>query len=128
MKPRLPGHRDVGSCVHQPMTRLLHWSAFALILIAAGSIIARTCVEESTACRLLLMIHQSAGIAVLALTLMRLVWRWFARVGRVHEALPRMIRICAALGHASLYVVLLALICTGWLMTNALRPRLRFLG
>jgi cytochrome b561 len=127
MKSRPPGH-EVGSGVHHPVTRVLHWSVLAFILIAAGSMIARACAEESAACRFWLTVHQSAGIVVLGLTLIRLVWRRLARVGAVRDALPRAIRIGAAFGHASLYLVLLALIAAGWLTTNAFGRPLLFLG
>jgi cytochrome b561 len=100
----------------------------AFVLIAAGAMIARTYAEAPAERTLWLTIHQSAGIFVLGLTLIRLVWRWWARVGEGHDALPLAIRIGATIGHTSLYVVLLALTVVGWLTSNAFGRPLIFLG
>jgi len=128
MMPHSFGNYRGTAGVHKPLTRLLHWSVFMSLLIAAGSIIARVYVDGSTERQLLLKIHQSAGLAVLGLTLMRLVWRPFAQVGILHSRLPPALRISGAVGHAALYLAVLALTLLGWLTNDAFGHRLHFLG
>ena len=105
--------------IHRPLTRLLHWSAALLVAIAAASIITHAYVGSSVNRRLLVHLHQEAGIAVLALTLMRLLWRPFARAGSLHKGLPVTSRIGATVTHAALYLTLLALTVLGWLTSDA---------
>ncbi len=128
MTPRTTRDPIVDSRTHHPLTRVLHWSVLAFVLIATGAMIARTYAEGPAERTLWLTIHQSAGIAVLGLTFIRLLWRWLARVGEGDEAMPLAIRIGAKIGHTSLYVVLLALTVAGWLTTNAFGRPLIFLG
>jgi cytochrome b561 len=60
-----------------------------------------------------LALHKSIGLTVLALVLLRMLWRWAD--GRPAEAAaPAWQTLAARLGHAALYVVILALPLTGW--------------
>jgi cytochrome b561 len=113
--------------IHRPLTRALHWAVFVLVLVAAGAIIARSCVESSAERKELLHLHQSVGIAVLGLMLVRLGWRLFARVGALHN-LPPETRISALVAHATLYATLFALPILGVLTSNAFGRPVSFLG
>jgi cytochrome b561 len=111
--------------LHKPLTRMLHWSVFILVLIAAGSIITRAYIDSSMERKLLLTIHQSTGLAILGLTLVRLAWRHIARVGALHVQLPRAVRVGSSAAHAALYIALFALTILGWLTSSAFGQRLR---
>ena len=113
---------------HRPLTRLLHWCTFILVVIAAGAIITHGYVGGSAERKLLLHLHQGAGVAVLGLTLLRLTWRPFTRTGVLHANMPAPMRIGAATTHAALYITLLALTLLGWLTTNAAGQKLGLFG
>jgi cytochrome b561 len=65
---------------------------------------------------------------VLALIVLRLAWRAYANVGRLHAKLSPRTRIVAALGHYTLYAATLALPVLGWLTANAYGQTLRLFG
>src|SRR5258708_20861469 len=94
---------------HRPLPRLLHWSVFLLVLVATAAILTRCCVGDSFERKQLLCIHQSAGLAVLGLMLVRVVWRAIALYGATHTGLPRAMRIGAPAVHPPLYVTLFPL-------------------
>ena len=60
-----------------------------------------------------LALHKSIGLTVLALILLRIVWRAFDRRPR-DEPMPRWQALAAHAMHAVLYVVILAIPLTGW--------------
>lgn len=114
--------------LHHPFTRILHWTMFALLIVAVGTICAREYVDDRATNQLLLAIHEWSGLTVLVMTLLRLVWRVYASVGRLHAAAPRRARILAAIGHYALYTTTLILPILGWLTSNAYNQQLRLFG
>jgi len=119
---RVPARR------HHPFTRMLHWTTFALLIVAAVTVCAREFIGDQTTRRMLLAIHEWAGLTVLALIVLRLAWRAYANVGRLHAKLSPRTRIVAALGHYTLYAATLALPVLGWLTANAYGQTLRLFG
>lgn len=113
---------------HAPLTLLLHWATAVLLALAAAAIVLRDYAEGGGLRALLLVAHESCGIAVLALTLARLVWRIRGRVGAVHADQPRALHWSARAGHYTIYAVLLALPLLGWLAVDAHGRELLFLG
>lgn len=60
-----------------------------------------------------LALHKSIGLTVLALVLLRVLWRW--RDGRPHgEAAPRWQQWSARIVHALLYLLIVAIPLSGW--------------
>jgi cytochrome b561 len=113
---------------HHPFTRLLHWTTFAVLIVATVTVFAREFIEDHAARRMLLSIHEWTGLSVLALIVLRLAWRAYANVGRVHAKLSPRTRMVAALGHYTLYATTLALPVLGWLTANAYGQSLRLFG
>lgn len=64
-------------------------------------------------------LHKSFGITVLALTVMRLLWRLFAGTPPPVPGMPRWQRLAAAASHGALYVILLLMPLSGWLYHSA---------
>ena len=121
-RDRVPARR------HHPFTRILHWTTLALLIVAAVSVCAREFIEDQTTRRMLLAIHEWSGLAVLALIVLRLAWRAYAKVGRLHAKMSPRTRIVAAFGHYTLYAATLALPVLGWLTANAYGQTLRLFG
>lgn len=114
---------------HALLTRVLHWSTAVLLVVALAAIVLRDYADSRALNVLLLVVHESCGIAVLALTVARLGWRIRARVGALHGAdQPRVLHLCARAGHWALYGGLLALTILGWLTVDAHGRELVFLG
>jgi cytochrome b561 len=63
--------------------------------------------------------HKWIGLSVLALTVLRLAWRWHAPPPALPLAVTRWERRLAPLGHWTLLLLLLALPISGWLMSSA---------
>ena len=113
---------------HHPFTRFLHWTTFALLIAATGSVCAREFIEGQVTRQLLLAIHEWTGLTVLALMVPRLAWRVYASVGRLHATMSPRTRVAAALGHYALYATTLALPVLGWLTASAYGQTLRLFG
>lgn len=101
--------------------RLLHWgTVLALLVIGAlGLWIAFAPPEtESTKLRLY-NIHESLGITVLLVTLLRLGWRWRHPPPPIEPPLPPLLQRAAFASHAALYAILLVQPVVGLLATSA---------
>jgi cytochrome b561 len=65
--------------------------------------------------------HSALGYDLLALTVLRVLWRWFNPVPELPADLKRWERIAAHLGHVSLYVLIFIVSLTGWLVATTFR-------
>jgi cytochrome b561 len=63
--------------------------------------------------------HESLGVVVWLLTLVRLLWRGAHPPPAWPEATPRWVQLASGVSHAGLYVLLLGLPISGFLATNA---------
>ncbi len=63
--------------------------------------------------------HKSFGVLVLTLAVLRLVWRLFSRPPALPAELPAVERRLARLGHIGLYVLMLAMPVSGWVVNSA---------
>lgn len=88
---------------------LLHWLIAALLI--ANLLLAFVLMEGS---RTLFPIHQSIGIVVLLLTLVRIGWRVTHPVPALPATLAVWERMVARITHAGFYLLLLALPLLGW--------------
>ncbi len=65
------------------------------------------------------LLHKALGITVLALVLLRLLWRLFDRHPRYPPDMPRWQAGVAHASHALLYLLLLAVPISGWVYNSA---------
>ena len=63
--------------------------------------------------------HKWIGFTVLALTVLRLLWRWRNPPPPLPDAVTRWERALAPIGHWALLCLLLAMPVSGWLMSSA---------
>jgi len=61
--------------------------------------------------------HRSVGMLVLFATLARLIWRFWQPVPLAHG--PRMERLAAHFGHVALYVLMLVVMISGYMISTA---------
>ena len=63
--------------------------------------------------------HKSLGLAILALVLLRLAWRWISRAPPPAPSLPQWQRRLAAATHGLLYALLVLVPLAGWMHASA---------
>ncbi len=102
---------------HRPLTRVLHWLVAALILVQVPLAYYMIGLPLSPDKFGKYALHKSLGMLILALTVLRLAWRWV----RPPPAPPggRAQRLVARVTHGLLYVVVLAMPVTGWIASSA---------
>jgi cytochrome b561 len=97
----------------------LHWLIVGLII--AQVILANIAMDLPLGIRKLAMFarHKSVGITILALAVIRLLWRWTNPAPPLPNTLKPYERTLAQLTHAALYLLLFAMPLTGWMMSSA---------
>ncbi|UAJ12579.1 cytochrome b [Polymorphobacter megasporae] len=104
---------------------LLHWSiatcVLATIPIGWYGATFKTAAGQSAT-----NLHKSIGIAILALTLVRVAWRLGHRPPPLPTAMTPMMRRIARATHVLFYVLLLVLPLSGWWMSSAVPVRHAF--
>ena len=100
--------------------RLMHWVIAGLILFQLGlgfwMVRVVSDVYEQFA---LYQTHKSWGFVIFTLALVRIAWRWANRAPRAPEGTTALEDAVARGGHLALYVLMVALPVSGWLMASA---------
>ncbi|HEY8066181.1 MAG TPA: cytochrome b [Methylosinus sp.] len=114
---------------YSPLAKALHWIIGALVLISLPIGIVMADLHEGPLQDNLFVLHESAGLIVLALMLPRLAVRLRRRPG-MSEGLTPIQRLVAKATHRTLYLLLLATPIVGWLALSAygLGPSFFWLG
>lgn len=102
------------------VARILHWAIAAIILFMLGlgfytAEIVTNVYEQFG----LVQIHKSWGFTVFVLALIRIVWRLANPTPPLPGHMPWHERALAHLGHYGLYVLMLVMPLSGWLMASA---------
>ncbi|WP_428643300.1 cytochrome b [Roseibium sp.] len=97
-----------------------HWTMALLIVgMLALGLYMQSLPQTDPATFQLYQLHKSIGFVVLALAVLRLVWRAVNPSPRLPESMTPLERTAAHLGHAGLYGLLFLLPLTGWFMVSA---------
>lgn len=96
---------------HDPVTLALHW---LIALLIAAAYAASGLVEEGPGRAWAMNLHGSLGLSVFGLSLLRIVWRGFARHPEP-VAMPALMARLAKLAHVALYVMMVAVPLIGLL-------------
>jgi cytochrome b561 len=106
--------------------KAVHW--LTLLLIAAVYIVVWVshAVGSREQSALLVQLHRSVGVTILALTLFRLAWRWKARIPPLPAELPLLQKFAARATEYALYTLLTLQPVLGLLNTNARGRRVDF--
>jgi len=109
------------------VSRSLHWLIAALLVAMAYLGLSMTELPNGIDKLKTYALHKSLGITLLALGLLRLLWRW--RAGATpHAPGPPWQRRAAQATHAALYGLLLAIPLSGWAFNSAANFALRWFG
>ncbi|WP_295359823.1 cytochrome b, partial [Arenimonas sp.] len=93
----------------------IHWLTVAMVLgLVAVGLLMQELPNSPTKIQVY-NLHKSFGLTVLALTVLRLLWRLFAGTPAPVAGTPAWQRFAAQASHGALYVILLAMPLSGWL-------------
>ena len=110
------------------VSQLLHWLVVVLIVVMAYLGLTMTDLPNSPHKIRLYTLHKSIGMTLLALVLLRLLWRAYAGAPRPLPGTPRWQERVASLTHFALYVLLLAIPLSGWIFNSAAGFPLQWFG
>jgi superoxide oxidase len=106
--------------------KAVHWTTLLLIAGVYMAVWASHVVGTKEQSALLVQLHRSMGLIILALTLFRLAWRWNARIPPLPAELPPFQKFAARATEYVLYALLLLQPALGLLNTNARGRRVDF--
>ncbi len=97
----------------------LHWIIVALVI--TQFVLASIAGDLPLGLQKLAMLarHKSVGITILALVVIRVIWRWSNPTPALPDTLKPYERMLARVTHVGLYALLFAMPITGWLMSSA---------
>ena len=97
----------------------LHWLIGIAVLGMLGAGFYMTDMRISPDKLKIYMLHKSVGLSILALMIFRIVWRLTHRPPALPASLPNWQRIASYVSHGLLYLLLIAMPLSGWLMNSA---------
>ncbi|PKM06053.1 MAG: cytochrome B [Gammaproteobacteria bacterium HGW-Gammaproteobacteria-4] len=109
------------------VSQFLHWLILGLVLVMAVLGLTMTDLPNGIDKIKTYALHKSIGISVLALMLLRLLWRAFAGPAPTLSG-PHWQRRMASLAHGVLYALMLAIPLSGWAFNSAANFALRWFG
>ena len=98
------------------VARLLHWSVAALVAVQLALGWLAQAQDDRGESFVLLQSHYDVGMTIFALVLLRILWRSTHALPSVAVPMARWQSVLAALVHALLYVALLALPISGYVL------------
>lgn len=100
------------------VAQLFHW--IIVCLIVTQFVLANKADALQGAAKIpTLALHKSVGMTILALAILRLLWRWLNPVPPMPNDTPGWQRLAAHASHWALYGLLLVIPLFGWLMSSA---------
>ena len=101
------------------VSKTLHWLiALLIILMLAGGFFMDDIANKSLKMTVF-NLHKLTGILILVLMVCRLVWRLSNPRPDLAPQTPRFEKVMATLGHSLLYVLVIAMPLSGWIMSTA---------
>lgn len=107
---------------YHPVSRALHWVVAGLIVVqfVLAKLAERAEHSDSAIQQLALLAnHKSVGITILALVIVRLLWRWRTPPPALAISMPRWQELASNISHWGLYGLIILLPISGWLMSSA---------
>lgn len=110
------------------ISKTLHWLVLALVLAMAWLGLTMGDLPSGPDKVATYALHKSIGITILALVVIRLLWRVFAGAPAPVTGTPPLQVRMATLTHWSLYALLLAMPISGWVVNSAAGFPLQWFG
>ena len=97
-----------------PVAKFLHWTILLLVIIQFLTAAIMPGVRHNQTPGFLLSIHMSFGLTIIALMVIRLIWRFTHASPPEDMTIPRWQRMLAHLTHYALYTLLILVPLFGW--------------
>ena len=110
------------------VSQSLHWLIVLLVVGMAALGLSMTGLPDNAFKVRLYSLHKSIGLTILGLMLVRIAWRLYAGAPRMIASLPRWQHRIATATHAALYLLLIALPLSGWVINSSSGFPLRWFG
>lgn len=101
------------------VSQVFHWSIVGLIVAMAYLGLSMVDLPNTPYKIRLYTLHKSIGLSILALVVLRLLWRMHAGSPRTLVGIPTWQSRIATLTHGALYTLLFAVPVSGWIMNSA---------
>jgi len=101
------------------VSQLLHWTVVALVITQFVLGFTAAGMPISMQRLVLLARHKSFGMTILALAILRLLWRLFSPAPALPAGMPPLQKTAAHLSHALLYALLISMPIVGWITSSA---------
>lgn len=111
-----------------PVSQVFHWLIVLLILVQGSIGLLMGGMRNSPDKIEVYALHKSIGLTLLALVVLRLLWRWHAGAPRVVAGTPHWQEWIARATHWALYALLFALPISGWVLNSAAGFPLQWFG
>lgn len=105
------------------VARALHWGMGLLIIANLAGGLLHDLNKD-----LIMPLHKATGVLLLALAVLRIVWRMMHPAPALPATMPMWERAVASLTHAILYALMILIPLSGWVMASAGRKPLGFFG
>jgi cytochrome b561 len=114
-----PRTRVVAVQAYDPVAKTLHWLVFALMVAQYVVAITMPDIGRNTVPGTLIDLHMSIGLTIVALVVVRWLWRLGHRVPLATADMPAWERPLARVVHAALYLLLVVNPILGWMNASA---------
>jgi cytochrome b561 len=110
------------------VSQSLHWLIVILIIVMAYLGLTMTDLPNSPHKVEVYSLHKSTGLSLLALVMLRLLWRAYAGAPRPVPGTPNWQERIASLTHVAMYLLLLVIPLSGWVFNSAAGFPLQWFG
>ncbi len=109
--------------VYSRVARWLHWGMALLIIVQLSAGLLRDLNVD-----LILPLHKANGISLLALALVRILWRMTHPAPALPAVMATWERATARFTHSVLYAMMVLIPMSGWVMASAARSPISYFG
>lgn len=111
-------------------SRIIHWLMAAIILglLAVGIYMTEFLSKEAPNRMQIYELHKSFGVLVLILIFIRIINRLIKKAPPLPPTMPKIEVILANLGHLALYILMIVVPLSGYLMSNSFGFPVHFFG
>lgn len=112
------------------LSRILHWFMALIIisLIIMGIYMTEFLAKDATSRSLIYSLHKSFGVVILLLFFVRLINRILNKAPTLPDIFKKSEKIAANIGHISLYILMLLMPLSGYLMSNSYGYNVKLFG
>lgn len=110
------------------ISKSLHWLVAVSVIIMLLIGMSLDYLEHNSLRYALIVTHESIGVVILVLMLVRLIWRWFDPLPTMPAHVPKLQYIIARVSHTLFYILVIAMPLSGLVMITAAGHDLHLFG